>query len=67
MERVILCAWPNGTATAIVCSNYSIKCIGSACYSINGTYYRVVINPTDWSVLGFEPANGSIVQEAKDF
>jgi len=60
---ITLCARPNGTATAIVYANYTIKCIGSTCYSVNGTYYRVVINTTDWSVVKFEPTNGSIVQE----
>jgi len=61
--RVTLCSWPNDTATVVLYANYTIKCIGSTCYSVNGTYYRVVINTTDWSVLRFEPANGSIVQE----
>ncbi|HIP75178.1 MAG TPA: hypothetical protein EYH13_03355 [Thermococcus paralvinellae] len=61
-REITLCAWPNGTATAIVYANYTIKCIGSTCYSVNGTYYRVVINTTDWSVIKFEPAEEGIVQ-----
>lgn len=60
---VTLCAWPNGTATAVVYANYTIKCLGSTCYSVNGTFYRVIINTTKWEVIEFEPENTSIVDE----
>ncbi|WP_297503376.1 hypothetical protein [Thermococcus sp.] len=60
---VTLCAWPNDTATVVLYANYTISCTGLTCRPVNGTYYKAVINTTDWRVIEFEPANEDIFQE----
>ena len=60
---VTLCAWPNDTATVVLYANYTINCTGLTCRPVNGTYYKAVINTTDWEVIGFEPAGEGIFQE----
>ncbi len=60
---VTLCSWPNDTATVVLYANYTINCIGLTCRPVNGTYYKAVINTTDWEVIEFEPANEGIFQE----